>query len=46
MGFLEASNVMLLLMTCGTVADLVLRCNNILWMGAADSVEMTDLQLK
>jgi len=22
------------------------RCNNILWMGSADSVEMTDLGLK
>ncbi|CAG8117374.1 unnamed protein product [Penicillium salamii] len=22
------------------------RCNNILWMGSADSVEMTDLELK
>ncbi|BDD55128.1 hypothetical protein MPDQ_000621 [Monascus purpureus] len=30
----------------GTLGLVLIRCNNILWMGSADSVEMTDLGLK
>ncbi|KAJ5938989.1 manganese transporter Smf1 [Penicillium verhagenii] len=30
----------------GSLGLVLIRCNNILWMGAADSVEMTDLELK
>ncbi|KAE8146777.1 FAD binding domain-containing protein [Aspergillus avenaceus] len=30
----------------GTLGLVLIRCNNILWMGSADSVEMTDLGLR
>lgn len=40
------SNSSAMLLVMWTVTNSSLRCNNILWMGAADSVEMTDLQLK
>ncbi|KAJ5610897.1 LSM domain protein [Penicillium lagena] len=30
----------------GTLGLVLIRCNNILWMGSAENVEMTDLGLK
>ncbi|BCR90034.1 small nuclear ribonucleoprotein F [Aspergillus chevalieri] len=30
----------------GSLGLVLIRCNNILWMGSADSVEMTELGLK
>jgi small nuclear ribonucleoprotein F len=30
----------------GSLGLVLIRCNNILWMGSAENVEMTDLKLK